>query len=326
MITLKPILDKKEYSDAIEVIIMDFLTEYFYMPIYSVIEPIEEYYNASTYTPEQIVIAALRSGQIQYVNGKFKGQFTAKISKALESLGAKFNKVTKTYNLAHEALSINVIEAAAYASMIAMMRQKLLLEALAYMDIEKAMPSLSQLLQVPLDEILDDLSEQAYLSLKDAITIVPEITPEQREALKAQYVDNVSLSIKNFTKAQTNKLRAMVEENLFTGLADNKTLVKAIIDEFGVTESKARFLSRQESSLFVAKYRKITYMEAGITKYKWSTAGDEDPRVRPMHRELNHKIFEWNNPPITNEKGDRNNPGEDFNCRCVAIAVIDDYI
>lgn len=323
MITLKPILDKKEYSAMIEVVIMDFLIDNFYKPIYSVIEPIEEYYNAASYTPEQIIVAALRSGQIQYINGKFTGQFTAKISKALESLGAKFNKVTKTYNIQPTALSITVKEAAAYASMIAMMRQKLLLEALAAMDIEKAMPELARVLQVPLDTILEDLDEQAYLSLKDAITIVPEITPEQREALKAQYVDDVSISIKNFTVAQTEKLRAMVEENLFTGLADNKSLVKAIIDEFGVTENKARFLARQESSLFVAKYRKITYMEAGITKYKWSTSHDE--RVRTMHKELDGKIFTWDNPPITNEKGDRNHPGEDFGpCRCVAIAVIGD--
>ena len=118
MITLKPILDKKEYSDAIEVVIMDFLTTNFYAPIYSVIEPIEEYYNEATYTPEQIVIAALRSGQIQYVNGKFTGQFTAKISKALESLGAKFNKVTKTYNLDRNLLSITVKDAIGYAGMI----------------------------------------------------------------------------------------------------------------------------------------------------------------------------------------------------------------
>ena len=164
MITLKPILDKKEYSDAIESIIMDFLTTNFYAPIYSVIEPIEEYYNEATYTPEQIVIAALRSGQIQYVNGKFTGNFTAKISKALESMGAKFNKVTKTYNLSRDALSITVKDAIGYAGMIAAMRQKLLLEALAAMDIEKAMPELNKLLQVPLDTILEDLDEQAYLS------------------------------------------------------------------------------------------------------------------------------------------------------------------
>ena len=35
------------------------------------------------------------------------------------------------------------------------------------------------------------------------------------------------------------------------------------------------------------------------------------------------KIFEWDNPPITNEKGDRNNPHEDWQCRCEAIFVID---
>ena len=310
----------------VEVIIMDFLIDNFYKPIYSVIEPIEEYYNASTYTPEQIVSAALRSGQIQYINGKFTGQFSAKISKALESLGAKFNKVTKTYNIASTALNINVLEAAAYASMIALARQKLLLEALSYINIESAMPELARLLDVPLDTILEDLDEQAYLSLKDAITIVPEITPEQREALKAQYVDDVTLSVRNFTKAQTDKLRAMVEENLFTGLADNKSLVRAIVDEFGVTESKARFLSRQETSLFTAIYRKITYMEAGITHYKWSTAGDEDPRVRPMHRELNGKIFSWDNPPIVNEQGERKHCGEDWNCRCVSVPVINETL
>ena len=324
MITLKPILDKHEYSKAIEVVIMDFLTTHFYAPIYTVIEPIEEYYNASTYTPEQIVSAALRSGQIQYINGKFTGQFSAKISKALESLGAKFNKVTKTYNLPSTAMSITLKEAAAYASMIALARQKLLLEALDYLTIEKAMPELARLLDVPLDTVLEDLDEQAYLSLKEAITIVPTITEEQRAALKAQYVDDVSISVKNFTKAQTDKLRAMVEENLFTGLADNKSLVKAIVDEFGVTENKARFLARQETGLFTAKYKEITAKEAGITKYKWSTSHDE--RVRGMHKELDGKIFSWDNPPITNEKGDRNNPHEDWQCRCEAIYVIDDYL
>ena len=325
MITLKPILDKKEYSEVIEVIIMDFLTEYFYAPIYSVIEPIEEYYNAREYTSEQIISAALRSGQIQYINGKFSGKFSAKISKALENLGAKFNKVSKTYDLEQSLLSLVLQDAIAYATIIAVTRQKLLVEALDHLTIEKAMPELDKLLQVPLDEILDDLSEQAYLTLKDAITIVPEITPEQREALKAQYVDDVNLSVKNFTKAQTDKLRAMVEENLFTGLADNKSLVKAIIDEFGVTESKARFLSRQESSLFTAKYRKITYMEAGITKYRWSTSHDE--KVRLFHKDLDGKIFSWDNPPITSPTGARNHPGEDFGpCRCVAIGIIDDYL
>jgi len=323
VITLNPILDKHEYSKAIEVVIMDFLTTHFYAPIYTVIEPIEEYYNAANYSPEQIISAALRSGQIQYINGKFTGQFSAKISKALESLGAKFNKVTKTYDMKGTALTIQVSEAAAYASMIALARNKLLLEALAYINIESAMPELARLLDVPLDTILEDLDEQAYLSLRDAITIVPEITEEQRAALKAQYVDDVSISVKNFTVAQTEKLRAMVEENLFTGLADNKSLVKAIIDEFGVTENKARFLSRTETSIFISKFREITGKEAGITHYVWMSVPDE--RTRPLHKELNGQTFSWDNPPIIDDKtGERGHPGSTYNCRCTLKYIINE--
>ena len=54
----------------------------------------------------------------------------------------------------------------------------------------------------------------------------------------------------------------------------------------------------------------------GINKYKWQTAGDE--RVRPTHRENDGKTFTFNNPP--SETG---NPGDDVNCRCVAIPEFD---
>lgn len=320
MKTLKPILDKHEYSKAIEVIIMDFLTTYFYAPIYTLIEPIEEYYNAASPT----LIEAIRSGQIQYINGKFIGQFDAKISKELESLGAKFNKVTKTYNIEKTLLSAQIREAIAYATIIAIARQKLLLEALNFLNIESAMPELNKLLQVPLDTMLEDLDDQAYLSLKDAIAIVPVITEEQREALKAQYFEDVSISVKNFTEKQTNKLREMVEHNLLVGLYDNKPLVKAIIDEFGVTENKARFLARNETGLFTATFKIITYKEAGITHYKWSTSHDD--RVRKFHKDLDGQIITWDNPPIVNDKGDRKHAGFDYQCRCQMLAIVDNML
>lgn len=320
MKTLKPILDKKEYSSMIEVVIMEFLTTYFYAPIYSVIEPIEEYYNSANLT----LTEAIRSGQIQYINGKFSGQFDAKISKELESLGAKFNKVTKTYNIEKTLLSVQIREAIAYATIIAIARQKLLLEALNFLNIETAMPELNKLLQVPLDTMLEDLDDQAYLSLKDAIAIVPVITEEQREALKEQYFEDVSISVKNFTEKQTNKLREMVEHNLLVGLYDNKPLVKAIIDEFGVTENKARFLARNETGLFTATFKMITYKEAGITHYKWSTSHDD--RVRKFHKDLDGQIIAWDNPPIVNDKGDRKHAGFDYQCRCEMLGIIDNML
>ena len=71
----------------------------------------------------------------------------------------------------------------------------------------------------------------------------------------------------------------------------------------------------------VSKYRQIRYEEVGIDNYIWSTS--HDSRVRHDHRELQGKVFSFSNPPITDKAtGARNNPGEDFGCRCVAIPVM----
>ena len=47
-----------------------------------------------------------------------------------------------------------------------------------------------------------------------------------------------------------------------------------------------------------------------------------------MHKELNARsekgeIFDFRYPPIDDPNGSRHNPGENYNCRCVAIPVID---
>ena len=58
--------------------------------------------------------------------------------------------------------------------------------------------------------------------------------------------------------------------------------------------------------------------EAGVTEYIWQTAGDE--RVRPNHRSKDGKKFKWSNPPA-----DTGHPGQDYQCRCVAEPVLDDF-
>lgn len=54
----------------------------------------------------------------------------------------------------------------------------------------------------------------------------------------------------------------------------------------------------------------------GITKYRWSTQGDD--KVRGSHAARNGQIFSWDNPPAGGH------PGSDFGCRCVAIPVIEE--
>lgn len=314
---LKPILDKHQYSRSITRILNEFFIYTFWAEIAKILKPIEKLELENS--KEDVIIEAIKSGQIEYANSKFYGKFNSKISKALIDIGAKYNKATKTFDIAQDLLPISVIEAIAASAVLAATIRKQLLDFLNTFDIEHYMPDLPKVLDVPLDTILEDLDEQAYLTLKDAISIDVKVTPELREDLKREYTENLELSIKNFTNEQIIELRQIVEENTFKQNS-NKSLIKQIQEHYGVTESKAKFLANQETSLLVAKYRKSTYTRAGITKYKWSTS--HDARVRETHKELDGKIFSFDNPPIVNKKGERKNPGEDFGCRCIPIPII----
>jgi hypothetical protein len=44
--------------------------------------------------------------------------------------------------------------------------------------------------------------------------------------------------------------------------------------------------------------------------------------VRERHAELDGERFRWDDPPVTNEDGDENHPGEDYQCRCTAYPVL----
>ena len=56
----------------------------------------------------------------------------------------------------------------------------------------------------------------------------------------------------------------------------------------------------------------------GIKQYIWSTSGDE--RVRDSHAENDGKIFSYDDPPPTGH------PGDEINCRCVAIPYFGDKV
>ena len=46
--------------------------------------------------------------------------------------------------------------------------------------------------------------------------------------------------------------------------------------------------------------------------------------MRDSHRHLNGKRFSWNDPPVVDARtGRRCHPGQDYQCRCVALPVFD---
>jgi uncharacterized protein with gpF-like domain len=41
-----------------------------------------------------------------------------------------------------------------------------------------------------------------------------------------------------------------------------------------------------------------------------------------MHADLEDEIIHWDNPPVTNDAGDLNHAGRDFQCRCVPAVIV----
>lgn len=132
--------------------------------------------------------------------------------------------------------------------------------------------------------------------------------------------------IKAFTKANVSLITS-ISENYFdrverdvTRAAQKGELTGALAQDiqaaYDVTESRAALIARDQISKFNSDLTKTRQQSVGVNKYQWSTSNDE--RVRPSHAEKEGKIFSWDEPPP-----DTGNPGEDIQCRCVAIPVFD---
>ena len=89
---------------------------------------------------------------------------------------------------------------------------------------------------------------------------------------------------------------------------------------------KAKLIARTESSKANAALTESRAKKLRINWYEWDTSGDA--RVRKSHKNMNGVLVNYNNPPspekLVGEKSyGEYNPGEIFNCRCVALPVVD---
>ena len=100
------------------------------------------------------------------------------------------------------------------------------------------------------------------------------------------------------------------------------TITKEIQRNYSMTKSHARLIARDQMGKLNSKITQHQQKSCGVNRYKWSDSGDS--RVRKDHKRLNGKIFSWNDPPVIDTRtGRRGHPGDDYQCRCVAIPVFD---
>lgn len=162
-------------------------------------------------------------------------------------------------------------------------------------------------------EVSKNLKNQTGIDLSAYLGNSPRIA----EKVNAMTTANVQL-IKSIRSQYLDKVQNTVTQAVVNGTL-NKDLVQQIKDLGKTTEKRAIFIARDQSSKLNAALTQARHEDVGITKYTWSTSGDE--RVRESHAEKDGQVFEYANPPA-----DTGHPAHDYNCRCVAIPYLGDVV
>ena len=127
--------------------------------------------------------------------------------------------------------------------------------------------------------------------------------------------------IKSIPKEFLDEFKDTVYQEYISG-SSITDLSKQIRERYGVSKSKSRMLARDQVGKLNAQITQHQQQNVGSNKYKWKTTGDG--RVRSRHKELNNKICSWDDPPVVDKRtGRKAHPGDDYQCRCIAIPVFD---
>lgn len=159
---------------------------------------------------------------------------------------------------------------------------------------------------------------KAFSAMAGSVERVHAIDPRKDPRISAQINAardaNIRL-VENAGRVYADQVRAVIEDPDNFGLRVEEIQEK-IMARGDVSESRAELIARDQTLKLNGQVNQLKQTGAGVTQYTWSTSHDE--RVRESHAELDGEVFDWSSPP---EPG---HPGEDFQCRCIALAYFDD--
>jgi SPP1 gp7 family putative phage head morphogenesis protein len=93
----------------------------------------------------------------------------------------------------------------------------------------------------------------------------------------------------------------------------------------GVSDKRAKLIARDQSNKLYGDLTELRAKFNGWEFYEWDDS--DDSRVRDDHKRLDGKIYKFSEPPVTvttgKRAGERNNAGQDIQCRCLALIVFD---
>lgn len=173
-------------------------------------------------------------------------------------------------------------------------------------------------------QAINDIVKKATIAIPEKKSKGLNISIKAHDAIveqfKDEYLESVSLPIVNMEQRAVERLRKRILPLVTEQGITSRGLAEIIQKEFDMTKRHAEFIARQETRIIKSKIIRDRALRTGHSRYIWRTAHDD--RVREMHARLDGEVCDFNNPPIINNQGDRGNPGEDYNCRCIARIIL----
>lgn len=314
-IQLTPIKELPSDYEPLEEEILETLRREIYVPLMKLLRASSKLLSNA----ESDLLDAIATGRITFYRGKFQGRFNSILSRELRKLGAQWDRKQGCFLIPQSELS----DAVKHAIQLSSYRFEKTLESIdrKLRSIGPAEIAGKVRLQEMMDKTLFETNKRFEKSIQK-ITIAPKLTEADRARIAEDYTKNLQLYITDFAEKETEELRKNIQERVVKGQR-YEHIVAEIQKSYGVTQRKAKFLARQETSLMTTKLKQIRYESVGADWYVWRcVVGSPNHPVRPMHKKNDGKRFRWDTGAVINEKGERKNPGQDYGCRCYAVPIV----
>lgn len=319
--TLAPIRESLKDYERLEERIKILLRDMIFHPMLEALDLSSNILTNAKQKPDALV-DALYEGRVTYSRGSFRGRFGSSVSARLQSLGAKWDRSDSAWKIILSELPMDVRNAISASESVFKAKMERLDAKLAKILPEEIAEHFKG--SAIFDSSISKTDRQFRASVKK-LGVEPELPASRRKKIADEWENNMKLWIKSFTEKEIKELRADMKSAVFSGNR-YESVVKKIQTSYGVTARKAKFLARQETSLLMTKFKESRYTDAGVKEYRWKcVSGSKLHPVRPWHKALEGKIYRWDTPPVTTKPGEplrRNNPGQDFNCRCMALPIV----
>lgn len=144
---------------------------------------------------------------------------------------------------------------------------------------------------------------------------MPLVEPYLEATVKGFIKQNVSL-ITSIPDQYFDRVEQTVLREVQSGTLTDE-IASEIDDSYDVSESRAALIARDQTAKLNGNLAELRQTEVGVSRYTWSTSLDE--RVRDSHAAKEGNAYSWDDPP-----SDTGHPGEDFQCRCVALPIFEE--